>query len=61
MPPNPQETTDLVLFTDEVFNGKIHFVFALCENACSTIVIRTDLRLTDRFNMIDKNALISKL
>ena len=23
--PNPQETEDLVTFTDEIFNGKPHF------------------------------------
>ena len=23
--PNPQETTDLVSFTEEVLNGKVHF------------------------------------
>lgn len=23
--PNPQETTDLVLFTEEIFNGRLKF------------------------------------
>ena len=27
--PNPQETVDLVTFTEEIFNGKLHF---LCSN-----------------------------
>ena len=26
MQPNPQETPDLVAFTKEIFNGKIHFL-----------------------------------
>ena len=26
--PNPQETTDLVTLTEEIFAGKIHFVFS---------------------------------
>ena len=24
--PNPQETVDLVTFTEEIFNGKLHFL-----------------------------------
>ena len=24
--PNPQETADLVTFTEEIFNGKLHFL-----------------------------------
>ena len=26
MRPNPQETADLVTFTEEIFNGKLHFL-----------------------------------
>ena len=26
MRPNPQETTDLVTFTEEILNGKLHFL-----------------------------------
>ena len=26
MLPNPQETADLVTFTEEIFNGKLHFL-----------------------------------
>ena len=25
MRPNPQETADLVIFTEEILNGKLHF------------------------------------
>ena len=28
--PNPQETTDLVTFTEEIFNGKFLFFFGQC-------------------------------
>ena len=31
MGPNPQETTDLVTFTEEILNGKLHF-FVQCKN-----------------------------
>ena len=30
--PNPQETADLVTFTEEILNGKLHF---LCSEQCS--------------------------
>ena len=26
--PNPQETEDLVTFTEEIFNGKLHFLYS---------------------------------
>ena len=25
---NPQETADLVIFTEEIFNGKLHFLYS---------------------------------
>ena len=28
--PNPQEAADLVTFTDEILNGKLHFVCSVC-------------------------------
>ena len=27
--PNPQETADLVTFTEEILNGKLHFLCAV--------------------------------
>ena len=33
--PNPQETKDLVTFTEEIFHGKLHF---LCSVTSSDIV-----------------------
>ena len=27
--PNPQETADLVTFTEEIFNGKLHFLYSV--------------------------------
>ena len=27
--PNPEETEDLVTFTEEIFNGKLHFFWAV--------------------------------
>ena len=31
--PNPQETADLVIFTEEILNGKLHF---LCNDLCNS-------------------------
>ena len=28
MRPNPQETSDLVTFTEEILNGKLHFLYS---------------------------------
>ena len=28
--PNSQETTDLVTFTEKIFNGKLHFLCSVC-------------------------------
>ena len=39
MSPNPQETADLVTFTEEILNGKLHF---LCSDKTSNHV--KDLR-----------------
>ena len=27
MGPNPQETADMVIVTEEIFNGKLHFLY----------------------------------
>ena len=27
--PNPQETADLVTFAEEIFNGKLHFLYSV--------------------------------
>ena len=29
MSPNPQETADLVKFTEEILNGKLHFLYSV--------------------------------
>ena len=49
--PNPQETADLVKFTEEILNGKLHF---LCSGL--TIIIKNNnnnfritIRRTSRF------------
>ena len=28
--PNPQETEDLITFTEEILNGKLHFLYSVC-------------------------------
>ena len=44
MQPNPQETADLVTFTEEILNGKLHFMCSerpvkIVANSLSTKVI----------------------
>ena len=34
--PNQQETADLVTFTAEIFNGKLHFLCSVKTDNCST-------------------------
>ena len=35
MCPNPQETADLVAFTEEILNGKLHFARSVLEYSYS--------------------------
>ena len=41
MGPNPQEITDLVTFTEEIVNGKLHF---LCSIDCLAEVLMGRIR-----------------
>ena len=34
--PNPQETADLVTFTEEILNGKLHFLCSATDVFCYT-------------------------
>ena len=38
--PNPQENADLVTFTEEILNGKLHFLCSLRCALCCPIVNR---------------------
>ena len=40
MSPNPQETADLVTFTEEILNGKVHFLYS---EPCYMRVRRSDV------------------
>ena len=40
MLPNPQETEDLVTFTEKTLNGKLHFLCSAIINFWSVIFIR---------------------
>ena len=42
MRPNPQETADLVSFTEEIFNGKLHF---LCSDSIIGILLIQKVKL----------------
>ena len=39
--PNPQETADLVTFTEEILNGKLHF---LCSATIELVIIKKIMR-----------------
>ena len=42
--PNPQETADLVTFTEKILNGKLHFL-------CS-VICRINVKLGKRENIL---------
>ena len=44
MSPNLQETADMVTFTEEIFNGKLHFcaVASLKSNKFKTVIVDLD-------------------
>ena len=44
--PNPQETADLVTFTEEILNGKLHF---LCSDNINSSIHILHVRLYPRF------------
>ena len=39
--PNPLETTDLVTFTEEILNGKLHFLCSVCFISFKIFVLKT--------------------
>ena len=39
MLPNSQETVDLVTFTEEIFNGKLHFLCSVWAIICFIICV----------------------
>ena len=39
MQPNPQETAELVTFTEEILNGKLHFVCSVLQSCLSQIFV----------------------
>ena len=64
MRPNPQETADLVAFTGEILNGKLHF---LCSEdhehmrrlRKSTIAPNMSLELENIFSAVSQKAFLS--
>ena len=51
--PNPQETADFVTFTEEILNGKLHFL-------CSAIYVITNSDTTFK-TVYDLNVLVVKI
>ena len=48
MGPNPQETADLVTFTEEILNGKLHF---LCSDKFFLLPILVILKKTESLDV----------
>ena len=46
MMPNTQETADLVIFNEEIFNGKLHFLCSFLESSHS---VKVPERITTDF------------
>ena len=48
MQPNPQETADLVTFTEEILNGKLHFLCSAIKfYAFHSHLLKTDRQVSD--------------
>ena len=45
MSPNPQETADLVTFTEEILNGKLHFLCSEVNEIISNVFSRRKISL----------------
>ena len=44
MRPNPQETVDLVTFTEKILNGNLHFLCSV--SSCFSSLLFQDLQMT---------------
>ena len=50
--PNPQSTADLVTFTEEILNGKLHFlcsVGGVCKNPSQTSKMELFVKIVSSF------------
>ena len=52
--PNPQQTPDLVTFTEEILNGKLHFLCSVCYTDRNIIVEELKLQAV-RINKISQH------
>ena len=60
--PNPQKTTDLVTFTEEILNGKLHFLCSVfsgkvlskksvqttCKKSCISVILYLESEFPER-------------
>ena len=46
--PNPQETADLVTFTEEILNGKLHFLCSVNDKKVQHILVASDLDIQEK-------------
>ena len=53
---NPQETADLVTFTREVLNGKLHFLFCVYPKLLKKFINETDHPIKAEFHKKVKHA-----
>ena len=53
--PNPQETADLVIFTEEILNGKLHCLYVVWEIYSHVINLQAQLQETKLFIYLHTN------
>ena len=46
--PNPQETAYLVTFTEEILNGKLHFLCSVNDKKVQHILLASDLDIQEK-------------
>ena len=57
--PHPQETADLVTFTEEILNGKFHFLCSVYQ----TVLITSQMKIENKFffNLILQKCALNKM
>ena len=49
--PNPQETADSVTFTEEILNGKLHFLCRVNSERASQVCLKTPNEMFDSLSV----------
>ena len=56
--PNPQKTADLVTFTEEILNGKLHFCAVLISDMITDMYKNNFLRDFEKRNLVIQNPMV---